>query len=204
MGRPRIIDDETLLESVRATFLELGPNVASHELARRAGVSEGTLFKRFGTKAALFRAAMRIPDVTAEEWYVRMPDRAGTGDLEENLRVIATGFGHHLETVLPLMQTLHRHGGLSPEALRELLGEEEPPPLQTHARFRQFFEREIELGRLRPASASTLASMFIGAVVHHCHVRLYFTDYVAEDVHQFARRLARDFTHFASPAPTSP
>jgi AcrR family transcriptional regulator len=203
MARPKQIEDEALLESVRATFLEIGPAVSSHEVARRAGVSEGTLFKRFGTKLELFKAAMRLPDMDEEPWFAEMPSRAGEGDLETNLFEIALGLGRHVDQTLPAMQTVHRHIGLSATQIRELCGEDEPPPLKTTRRFSAYFSREMDLGRMRRASSMTLADMFIGAVVHQCHVRLYFGVYVPEDVETFARRLARDFVELTAPAPIS-
>ncbi|NLY92830.1 MAG: TetR/AcrR family transcriptional regulator [Myxococcales bacterium] len=193
MARPKSIDDETLLESVRATFLELGPSVSTQELAKRAGVSEGTLFKRFGSKLELFQEAMRVPRVEDQPWLEAMLDRAGKGDLEEHIRELALGLGRYIDESLPAMQTIHRHGGLSSEQIRELCGENGPSQLAMPARFREYFQREMELGRMRQANPETLADMFIGAVVRHCHVRLYFGDFIQEDLEPFAARLARDF-----------
>lgn len=198
MARPKSIDDETLLESVRSTFLEQGPGVTTLELARRAGVSEGTLFKRFGSKLQLFQEAMRVPDVESQPWVEAILDKVGRGDLEAHLRELALGLGRYIDESLPAMQTIHRHGGLTSAQVRELCGEDEPSQLKMLGRFRELFAREIELGRMRPADPSTLADMFIGAVVHHCHARLYFGDYLAEDLERFARRLARDFTQLTA------
>jgi AcrR family transcriptional regulator len=199
MGRPKIIDDEALLESARATFLELGPGVSSQELARRAGVSDGTLFRRFGTKVKLFQKAMRLPDMEEEPWFTEMLARAGEGDLETHLRELATGLGRFLDQVLPAMHTVHRHGGLSIAQMRDLCGDEELPPERTVGRFRRLFAREMELGRMRSGDAATLADMFVGAVVHRCHVRLFFHDYVTDDPETFALRLAREFVALTAP-----
>ncbi len=199
MARPKRIDDDTLLESARATFLELGASVSTLELARRAGVSEGTLFKRFGTKVRLFQEAMRLPDMSEQPWAIRMLERAGQGDLEAHLRELALGFGRHIDEVLPALQTVHRHGGLSGAEIRELCGEEEPSVLATLKKVEQLFAREMELGRVRRANPATLADMFVGAVVHQCHIRLYFSDYVSEDAELYAARLARDFVELTAP-----
>lgn len=58
MGRPATIKDEALLDAAREVFLERGLAATTSEVAHRAGVSEGTLFKRFGTKTRLFECAM--------------------------------------------------------------------------------------------------------------------------------------------------
>jgi len=54
MPRPVSIQDEVILNAARELFLERGLDVATSEIAARAGVSQGTIFKRFRTKQALF------------------------------------------------------------------------------------------------------------------------------------------------------
>ena len=61
MARKRTIRDEDLLAAARACFIERGFVAPSKEIARRAGVSEGLLFQRYGSKAELFFAAMVPP-----------------------------------------------------------------------------------------------------------------------------------------------
>lgn len=62
MGRPRIIEDADLLRHARAVFVRQGGSGSTREIARRAGVSEGALFRRYKTKSALFLAAMMPPE----------------------------------------------------------------------------------------------------------------------------------------------
>jgi AcrR family transcriptional regulator len=62
MGRPRTIEDADLLRHARAVFLREGGAGSTREIARLAGVSEGALFRRYKTKAALFLAAMMPPE----------------------------------------------------------------------------------------------------------------------------------------------
>jgi AcrR family transcriptional regulator len=58
MGRPVTIDDEKLLEAAREVFLAKGATASTEEVARRAGISQASIFKRFKTKQELFLAAM--------------------------------------------------------------------------------------------------------------------------------------------------
>ena len=58
MARPTTISDERILEAARAVFLEYGIAATTAEVAKRAGIAEGSIFKRFATKAELFKAAM--------------------------------------------------------------------------------------------------------------------------------------------------
>ncbi|MBI4698210.1 MAG: TetR/AcrR family transcriptional regulator [Nitrospirae bacterium] len=58
MGRPKIINNEQLLQHAREEFLKKGAFGSTKEIARKAGVSEATLYQRYPTKTALFLAAM--------------------------------------------------------------------------------------------------------------------------------------------------
>ena len=60
MGRPRLIETQAILEAARDTFLVEGVGATTGAIARRAGISEATIFKRFRTKADLFFAAMGL------------------------------------------------------------------------------------------------------------------------------------------------
>src|SRR4051812_29499060 len=53
-----------VLEAARAAFAEAGLEVGVEEIARRAGVGKGTLYRRFPTKEALVRAI--FDDILAE------------------------------------------------------------------------------------------------------------------------------------------
>jgi AcrR family transcriptional regulator len=50
---------ELLLEAAKAGFTELGPAVSLEEIARRAGVGIGTLYRHFPTRDALVEAVYR-------------------------------------------------------------------------------------------------------------------------------------------------
>lgn len=63
-----------ILEAVVPVILDRGVEVTSRELARAAGVAEGTLYRTFGDKTTLLRAVLRrqrterltVPDLTTE------------------------------------------------------------------------------------------------------------------------------------------
>ncbi|WP_156687845.1 TetR/AcrR family transcriptional regulator [Mycobacterium sp. Marseille-P9652] len=56
---------ERILRAARAVYGELGPDAPMEAVARRAGVGERTLYRRFPTKADLVRAA--LDQVVAED-----------------------------------------------------------------------------------------------------------------------------------------
>ncbi|EIF00867.1 TetR/AcrR family transcriptional regulator [Saccharomonospora glauca] len=57
-----------ILAAARTVFAETGPDVPMEEIARRAGVGVGTLYRRFPDREALVRAVAResLSDVAAE------------------------------------------------------------------------------------------------------------------------------------------
>ena len=61
MGRPQTISNDEMLAAAREVFLKDRTAGSTREIAKRAGISEAALFKRFSTKAQLFMAAMAPP-----------------------------------------------------------------------------------------------------------------------------------------------
>ncbi len=74
--RPRRFTDEEILDVARETLLELGPQISTTVIAERAGVSQATLFKRFGNKDALILRAL----TPAQGWTVLQRILAGPDD----------------------------------------------------------------------------------------------------------------------------
>ena len=67
MARPTTLSDPHILDAARAVFLERGIAATTAEVARRAGVAEGSIFKRWPTKQALFYAAL-TPETEVPAW----------------------------------------------------------------------------------------------------------------------------------------
>ncbi|HTR77870.1 MAG TPA: helix-turn-helix domain-containing protein, partial [Gemmatimonadaceae bacterium] len=84
MSRTVSITDRQLLEAARAEFLENGIRATTTAIARRAGVSQGILFHRFGTKEALFAAAMGHADAPPPP-PLDLNARVGKGSVEDTL-----------------------------------------------------------------------------------------------------------------------
>jgi AcrR family transcriptional regulator len=73
-----------ILEAASEAYAELGPEVSVDEIARRAGVGHGTVFRRFPTKEALRAAVIRarLDDLLAQaRELLDRPDAGGA--LEE-------------------------------------------------------------------------------------------------------------------------
>ena len=192
MSRPIKYDDEALLESLRATFLELGPAATSTELARRAGVSEGTLFKRFGTKRHFFERAMRLPAIQEEPWFRDMLQQAGRGSLHGNIAGLAKSVMSHFAEVLPILETLMT----SVFKARDMTGVldedvDSAPPRAIQRQVTKYLEREMSLGRIRKVDSHTLTDLIVGSCFKHMHEQAHFPGlFGSETTEQVADRIA--------------
>ncbi len=110
MARHRTIRDDQLLKHAREVFLEGGAFGSTKEIARRAGVSEATLFKRYPTKAALFLAAM-VPEQMDIEAVIQSFAK------ETDPRPVLTQIGHkmlaYFRGVIPIVMHLITNPSIS-------------------------------------------------------------------------------------------
>jgi AcrR family transcriptional regulator len=159
VARPQTIPDEQILDAAREVFLAEGPGASTADIARRAGVSEGLLFKRFETKERLFVAAMGC---RAPPWHAELERLAGKGDLRENLERLAAGVLEANDVAMPRL-AMQWAAKVSPGACPD----GEPHSCRDIKLLAAFFEREIAAGRLRPCDSEVLARAFLGALLHH-------------------------------------
>ena len=64
--RPKKVSDEYILQTVRRCLVEQGGSVSTQFIADQVGVSQATLFKRFGSKSNLLQSAILLPSKAAE------------------------------------------------------------------------------------------------------------------------------------------
>jgi AcrR family transcriptional regulator len=162
MARPVSIDDDQILAAARGVFLEHGIRGTTAEVASRAGVSEGSIFKRWKTKEELFNAAMSQGSAGEATFLHNIMDRVGQGDLREHLIEIGVLMGHFFEKIVALHMHSFAHGSSSDPASR--WGPGEPGPMVGRKLLASYFEAERHAGRLRNADTDVMARTFIGSV----------------------------------------
>jgi AcrR family transcriptional regulator len=144
---------DRLLEAAGECFAERGVECSVDEIARRAGVGHGTVFRRFTTKEALLRAVVlrRVAELTeaaqtldfepflrfAAEMYAR--DRALVEGLEHCVDTPETG------TLLAAVDRLVRQAQQAGSVRRDIRGEDVLRLVPTASRY-----PEIVLDGLRP------------------------------------------------------
>jgi len=169
MARPTTIQNETILTAARELFLERGVQATTSELASRAGVSEGTLFKRFGSKERLLRAAVEgyageIP------WMQGVQESVGKGDIEQNLVMLAERGIQFFRSLIPLlMQAWSAGDGVMPLSFRQ----PNPPPLRALRTLSAYLDAEMSLGRLRRVDPELAARAFMGSLMHYAFFELF-------------------------------
>jgi AcrR family transcriptional regulator len=159
MARTATISDERILSAARKVFLEEGFNAPATEIAKRAGISSGSIFKRFETKEDLFFAAMSCES----QWAGGLSSLVGHGDLKVNLEAIGNAVLSFAREMLPrsMLSWSLRHCAKQNE-------EQEPSVARDIRLLSDFLQAERELGRLRPSlNTQVAASTLVGTIMSY-------------------------------------
>ncbi|MFB6263333.1 MAG: TetR/AcrR family transcriptional regulator [Bradymonadaceae bacterium] len=159
--RPRSIDDDDILDAAREVFLEEGMQATTAAIADRAGISEGTIYRRFASKDELFLAAMDIPDPPG--WTETLDEVRGEGDLEANLIRLGDEIIEFFETILPKVNMV-MCSGFGGDPIFESEGQ--APPLRSIEPLAEFVRDERRAGRLGDCDPEVVARTFLGAMFH--------------------------------------
>lgn len=181
MARPVTISLERILSAAREVFLERGISARTSEIARRAGISEGTIFKRYPTKEALFAAAM---GADKPGWTETLNDRVGRGDVRENLVQLCIDITWELRRTVPA--ALCAWGARTVDARGDANDELKALAI--------YLEAEMKLGRLRAADPLPLARAFFSALLGHAVLELtHAAELIPLSDRNFARTLVDGF-----------
>lgn len=137
---PAAIDTVHILESVLTVWREDGyQRATTRKVAALAGISEMTLFRRFGDKAALFRAAMEL-----EANRFTAQAIVHSGDLEADLEQIVRAYATLLEQSASIIFDFLLEAPRNPELARIGL-----VPMAAMGEIAQILGRYQADGRLR-------------------------------------------------------
>ena len=162
MPRPVSITEEQILGAARDVFLEKGFTATTADVARRAGCAEGSIFKRFPTKAELFQAAMQS-GFDLPEWIKKLCEQPGEGDLQAKLVQAGLEAIEFFRRIMPLMMMAWSN----PTAGCEGAGPVQPPAVRAIMRLAAFFDAEMRLGRMRRHASEIFARTYAGSMVHY-------------------------------------
>ena len=159
MGRNKTIQDEKLLQFAREVFLAHGAFGSTKEIARRAGVSEATLFKRYPTKAALFLAAM-VPQEVDIDIIIH------SSTAETHPRLVLTEICHRIlgffRAVIPVVMHLMTHPSIS---IADVTGHFKSMPEQALAdALAEHFKKANSRGLVKVDNPIATAGLLVAAI----------------------------------------
>ncbi len=201
MARPTTITDEQILEAARALFLDKGLAASTAEIAKAAGVSEGTIFNRFGTKAGLFEAAMGLGEQLPE--MLKLAELAGRNTVEENLTSFICRFIEVMREVMPRLHLALTHPSMKAEEL--LRRHPDPPPLRGLRAIMGYLDAEQRAGRLGNHDPEVAARVFLGAIQSYVFFEtMGLNERMPLPPATFARGLVHTILHGIAPREIAP
>ncbi len=194
---------ERILTAAVSVMRERGViNTTTKEIARAAGVAEGSIYNHFANKSELIAASMAEVAGGIRDALVRLNASVGEGTVEDNLTRLAEAEIAFFTDLLPITGPV-----LGDPALLDWLrsggphkGEGPPPgPATGHAALIGYLEAELGSGRLAAGVRPPyLAAALIGACQQYAFVRLFtrpetMTEVarLPEDSGEYAREVVR-------------
>lgn len=154
MGRKKLIEDEELLNHARAVFLEKGATASTKDIAKAAGISQATLFQRFPTKEALFRAAMVPPTPDVEQIIAAAQ---GHTDPRSALTAICEAMLAYFRSMIPVALHLMIHPAITMQDMQGQFKKNNPAILgQTLALFLRNLNQTRQAAIRDPVAAAGL------------------------------------------------
>ena len=175
MPRPVSIQDDVILRVAREIFLEKGLDATTSEIAAKAGVSHGILFKRFKTKQGLFQSAMREDSDWGKMIPTLLNSSVGRGDVGVTLTELGSLFVEKFLLIIPMlmMSWSNRQEDLSLTEATAITGKERATrALQAVKTVAAYLQAEHRLGRIRETDFEVVGQAFIGALWHHAFIQV--------------------------------
>ncbi|HEX2734753.1 MAG TPA: helix-turn-helix domain-containing protein [Polyangiaceae bacterium] len=161
MARPQAITDDEVLAAARVVFLAKGISATVEEVAERCHVGVATIFRRFPTKAELFSAAMTVANDA--EWNRFLAYREALGerlDARQGLLELANTMLDTARKMVPLFMMKMSN----PSVADRQSGAQRATWIL--GAVTDYFQKEIERGRLIDVDPRVAARIWLGAIRH--------------------------------------
>ena len=182
-----------ILDATEQVIQDLGMKCATtREIARRAGCAEGSIYRYFPDKAALFHEIVKTRFPKFLDLVQTLPDLAGAGTVRKNLEAVALNALSFYREIIPMVV-----GAMSDHELllqqRRHFEEREGGPLRVIRLVATYLRKEQKLGRMSDqASPEHATRLLLGA----CFSQAILEALIGEDARvgsdqQFARDIVR-------------
>jgi AcrR family transcriptional regulator len=180
LARPRQISDEALLEATRACVMEHGAAVSTTLIAEAVGVSQATLFKRFGTKEELLIAALAPDPAMVIPWMDLLEQGPEPGDFKPQLTRIVRAMVAFFEGMFPCMAAL-KAAGLMQHAIEHMrsMGRD-APPIRGRVAVEGWLSRALAAEQLAPCDPQAVSVALTSAAMGLAYRRHMFEDLSGE------------------------
>ena len=201
-GKPKQPMRDRIIDAAVRVFRERGVTKATtKEIARTAGVSEGSLYNHFENKTALFGATFAAVASGVAQVMRDLMDSVGSGSVEDNLARFAAAETRFYAELLPMVGPVLADRDLL-AWLREV-PERSNGPLYGHAGLIAYLEAERAAGRLaETARPGPLAAALLGACQQHAFTTRISGDQAVEhlgrvpaDPDAYAREIVATLLH---------
>jgi AcrR family transcriptional regulator len=179
MPRPVSIQDEVILRAAREVFLAKGLDATTSEIAAKAGVSHGIIFKRFKTKQALFQIALQEQSDWGQTIADLLSSSVGRNDVRTTLGEVGFVFVQKFLTLIPalMMSWSNKPESLSGAEQAAVVGKARAAQaLKAVKTIAAYLEAESRLGRIRNTDFEVVAQAFVGALWHHSFLQVMLSD----------------------------
>jgi AcrR family transcriptional regulator len=184
MARPVTISTDRIVEVARSLFLEHGAALSTAIIARELGISEGSIYKRFETKNALFSAAMGLPSVDFSEAWSGF---AGEETVHRNLLTMGERLVMHFRETLPRIFMVRRNARVDP---LHMLEKGSAPPVLLLDRVTAYLAAETKGNRMALPDPRVAARMFVGAIINYVFFEVMgFEEHTEDETQQMLEGL---------------
>ncbi len=156
-----------LIEATLNVVRDVGyPHASTRAIAQAAGVAEGTIYRHFPDKTALFFAAVMESNAPIIEALEALPERAGQATVEGNLIDVAVQLAGLQDQIMPLELAIAVDPELAMQRRRALAAAGGPLPAGPPQAIAIYLAAEQLLGRVstevdaREAAVIILAALF--------------------------------------------
>ena len=157
---------QVLIDAATEVFLRRGfSRATTKEIAKTAGLAEGTIYRHFDDKYALFHEVFLARSGETVEELARFPERAGKGTVRDNLEDLLRLIGSMVEHATSLMASMWA----DPEVARSFeayVRERVPKGLEAGpvGIVAAYIRAEQELGRIRGDVTAADAAAVVASV----------------------------------------